>query len=124
MKWIVISARIILGLLYLMATAMFFLKLGGNQPLPEGDAGSFSMALVNTGTMTVIKILELIGAVMLLSGQYVRLATVILFPISINILLFHTLMAPVTPLALAVFVLNAFLLFNYKEDYKVILKRQ
>ena len=44
--------------------------------------------------MTTVKVFELVCAVAFLSGKFVPLASVVIFPITLNILLFHTFLAP------------------------------
>jgi putative oxidoreductase len=123
MKWIAIAARVVLGLLYLASAIMFFLKAFDAPPM-EGDAGNFSTAMMNSGFMTVIKVIEIIGGILLLSGQFVRFAAVWIFPVTVGILFFHVLMAPDALLVPLVMVfLNAFLFVYYYDDYKVLLKR-
>ena len=71
---------------------MQFIPIPGQ---PEGSHGSsFMGAIFATKFLTVVKVLELVAAVLLLSGRYVNLALVLLGPIIVNIALFHILVAP------------------------------
>ena len=51
-------------------------------------------AIFATKFLMLVKILQLISAVLLLSGRYVNLALTLLGPIIISIALFHILVAP------------------------------
>ena len=48
-------------------------------------------AIFGSGFLTFVKVLELVSAVLLLSGRYINLALTLLGPIVVNILLFHVL---------------------------------
>ena len=48
-------------------------------------------AIYGSGFLTLVKVLELLSAVLLLSGRYVNLALTLLGPIVVNILLFHVM---------------------------------
>ena len=48
-------------------------------------------AIYLTPFLTVVKVLELIGALLLLSGRFVNLGLTLLGPIVVNILMFHVL---------------------------------
>jgi uncharacterized membrane protein YphA (DoxX/SURF4 family) len=123
MKWIAIAARILLGGLYLMSSVMFFFKLV-DMPLQQGHAGNFLSALAATNYLTVIKVIEVIGAILLLSGQFTRFATLWILPVTLNVFLFHVLMDPANAaVSVIMLVLNLFLVWFYKDDYKVLLKR-
>src|SRR5947209_4226713 len=77
-------------------------------PPPEGIAGQFMGALYASHYLWVIFAAQVISAVLLLVNRYVPLAVAVLGPVIVNILVFHTLMAPSgLPLALFVTVLWA-----------------
>jgi len=44
--------------------------------------------------MPLLKVTELLCGLAFISGRFVPLATVVIFPITLNILLFHTFLAP------------------------------
>lgn len=124
MKWIAIIGRTLLGLLYLFAVLNFVFHFG-EAPKLSGDAAGFAGAMMNSGFMWVVKVIEFIAAILLLSGQYVRLAALLALPITINILLFHALLVQ-SGLAIpsGMLLINVYLFYYYYEDFKVALKRQ
>jgi len=70
-------------------------------PPQTGLAGQYFGVLSISHYMVPVFLLQVVGGVLLLAGQYVPLALLLLGPIVANILLFHSLMAPSgLPLAL------------------------
>jgi uncharacterized membrane protein YphA (DoxX/SURF4 family) len=95
MKHVFTAARILLGLIFLVFSLNYWLQFLPIPGQPEGSHGAnFMGAIFATKFLTVVKVLELVAAVLLLSGRYVNLALVLLGPIIVNIALFHILVAP------------------------------
>lgn len=117
-------ARLGLGIIFLGASVN---GLAGLVPFSyEGVAASFMNSLVESGFLTVVKMLELIAALLLLMNRYVPLALTILAPIIVNILLFHVFMSPDALLGLAVLnvVLLLQLLWVYRKAFAALLRYQ
>lgn len=92
MKHIPTISRYLLGLLFLVFGLNFWLRfIDVPQPEPESLAANFMGALYASGFLTVVKILEVGGAVLLLSGRFVNLALAFLGPIVVVIALYHFL---------------------------------
>ena len=73
--------------------------------------------------MTTVKLVEFICAIAFLSGRFVPLATVVIFPITVNILLFHAFLEPSgLPVALLLMIGNFFLAWFYRDRYKSLFK--
>lgn len=81
-------AGVLLGLLFLMAGGTFFFA---ELPLPpEGTpARQFFDLFVSTGYLHMVKVLELIGAVLVAVPRTRNLGLLVLGPILVNILAFH-----------------------------------
>jgi len=95
MKHVFTAARILLGLIFLVFSLNYWLQFIPIPGQPEGSHGaSFMGAIFMTKFLTVVKVLELVGGVLLLSGRYVNLGLTLLGPIIISIALFHLLVAP------------------------------
>ena len=114
----------LLGLLFVMASLVVLLKLG---PTPPADsaAGMFMGALVPTGYMTFVKVLELIGGILVAIPRTRNFGLLVLGPIIVNILAFHIFIthgaslketAPLVTTAL-VAVLAAFLLWSGRKAF-------
>ena len=98
MKIAVLIARILLGLLFLVAGAMkfyFAATTGGPPPPPmPGLAGQFTDIMFKSHYIMVVCAFEVIAGVLLLVNRYVRLALVIVAALLVNILTYHATMYP------------------------------
>src|SRR6266852_8071356 len=107
-------ARFLLGLIFLVFGLNGFLHFIPAPP-PTGVAGQFVEALVASGYVHVIFLIQVVPAVLLLVNQYVPLALTLLGPVIVNILCFHAFMAPSgLPLALVVAILWIVVYFNHR----------
>ena len=90
MKIATIIVRVLLGAMMLFASISYFFKLGPEQPAPTGDLATLMAGfMASKYIFPVAKAIELLAGLMLVSGKFVRLGTIILLPISINIFLIH-----------------------------------
>jgi len=100
MKIATLIARILLGLLFLVMGLNGFLQFIPMPP-PTGLAGQYFTVMFVSHYMVLVFLLQVIGGALLLANRFVPLALILLGPILVNILLFHSLMAPAgLPLAL------------------------
>jgi putative oxidoreductase len=93
MKIAVLIARILLGLLFLVFGLNGFLHFIPMPP-PPGLAGQYMGALFVSHYLVVVFLLQVVGGALLLAGRYVPLGLLLLGPVLVNIVLFHSLMAP------------------------------
>jgi putative oxidoreductase len=93
MRIAVLISRILLGLVFVVFGLNGFLNFL-HAPMPTGAAGQYMAALASTHYIHVIFLVQLVGGLLLLSGQFIPLALVLLGPVIVNILLFHATMAP------------------------------
>ena len=70
-------------------------------------------AMVPTRYLTVVKVLELVGGVLLLSGILVPVGITILTPVIVNIFLFESLIAKQPGPGIVLTLLIAFLIYGY-----------
>ncbi len=119
MKITTIIVRILLGALMLFASISYFFNLG-EQPKPTGD-----MATVMGGFMAtkylfpLVKIIELLAGINLVTGKFIKLTLLVLLPISVNIFLIHAFLSPKDlPIALFVILANLFLIYRNWSSYK------
>lgn len=119
---VVTATRIILGLVFFVFGLNGFLQFLPMPPPPERAAG-FIGALAATGYMfPVIKGVEVIAGLMLLSNRFVPLALTLLAPIVVNIVLFHTVLTPVSPLAIVILALEIGLAWAYRDAFRGVLQ--
>jgi putative oxidoreductase len=122
MKIAAIIIRILMGAMFVFSSVSFLFKL---MPQPEltGDVKTFMDGMTaSVYLMTTVKIVELICGIAFITGFFVPLATVVIFPITLNILLFHVFLGPETILvALLLMLGNLFLAYYYRDKYKPML---
>jgi putative oxidoreductase len=91
-KWLPIVAGIVLGLLFLMASVMFFLNLGPKPTFPEGSPIShFFAAFGPTGYLKFVKVFELIGGLLVMIPRLRNFGLLLLGPVIVNIVAYHML---------------------------------
>ncbi len=121
MKIAEIVIRTLMGLLFAFSSLAYFFNW---MPEPEitGPLKVFNDGMMASGyLMTLVKSLELICAVLLLSGFFVPLAALLLSPILVNIFFVHVFLAPEgIPVAVALGLGNLFLGYRYLPVFKPI----
>ena len=95
MKITVLISRLILGFLYLVFGLDYFLHFIPYQPLHTGVTGAFVAGLKGVGYFyPMIKTIQILTGLSLLLNRYPAFSAVVVFPISLNVLLFHTILVP------------------------------
>eukprot|EP01047_Picozoa_sp_COSAG01_P021929 COSAG01_NODE_1288_length_10887_cov_324.284761_4_plen_128_part_00 len=124
-KNIKIASRLLLGLIFFVFGSNGFLEFF---PVVDGlnpKALSFITSLQNVYLFKLIKSLEIICGILLLSGQFIPLALTCLAPIILNILLFHIFLEPGEILiASAITLLEIILILCHFENFKNLLSRK
>lgn len=125
MKIAMIIVRTLMGLLFLFASVSYFLMIMGVFPMPplEGPMKTYNEGLAASGYFfMLLKITELVCAILLLTGRFVPLALIVLSPIIINIFFVH-LFLDRTGLPVAIFLIaaNMFLAYCYRDAFKPLL---
>jgi putative oxidoreductase len=118
MKIAVIIVRILMGLMFLFSSIVVLFNLVP-QPELKGDVKLFMEGIKATGyLLTLIKVTELVCGAAFLAGRFVPLATVVIFPITLNILFWHAFRAPEGLLIAILLMLgNLFLAYAYRKNY-------
>ena len=114
--------RILLGVFVLIFGINKFLNF---LPAPEGmsaDAATYFGALINSKTMVLVAIVEIVAGLALILNKFGALMALILMSVSVNAVLFHAVLDPgnIAP-ALALLALNVVALMGYKNKYKNLL---
>jgi uncharacterized membrane protein YphA (DoxX/SURF4 family) len=123
MKVATIIARVLLGLMFVVFGSNAFLHFIPIPPLPPTPAGNFLSALFVSHYIYAIALFQVIGGLLLLIGRFVPLGLVFLFPVIVNIDLFHIFMDHSgLPMAALVSLLALFLLWRYREAFAGILR--
>lgn len=122
MKIAATIVRILMGLLFLVSVLNFFFPFMPAPPMGDG-AKTFIIGLSASGyLMPLVKIVELLCAIAFITGRFVPLAAVVIFPITLNIVLFHATLAPQN-MGIQIFLLlgNLFLAYYYRKNYESLL---
>ena len=121
MRYVILGARIIEGLIFL------FFGLNGllhffNPPLPTGDALTWFGIMAAHQWINFIAVVQLIGGLLLLVGRFVPLALTLLAPVIVNILLYHALLWPHgSGFAILVLIIQLFLMAVYWRSFAPLL---
>jgi putative oxidoreductase len=122
MKTAALIARILLGLIFVVFGLNFFFPqvLHLAQPPMSKEAAAFAGGLGGSGYFfQYMKVIEIISGLFLLLNRYTAFFLLVLLPISVNVFLFHSILAPAgVPLGVAVILLNVFLCIGYIKYYK------
>ncbi len=123
MKIATIVVRILIGALLLFGSVAYFLKLFP-EPTLTGNLKTFNEGLAASGyLMTLVKGLELLCGLAFISGKFIRLANLVLLPISVNIVMVHLCLDLANIGAGAfLFIGNLFMIYRNWESYKEVVK--
>src|SRR5437879_3502610 len=95
MKIVVLIVRTLLGLVFLVFGLTFFFHFIPQPPPPAGKAGAFEGGLFGAGYFfPFLKVIESVSGLFLIINRYTALFILILFPVIVNIFLFHSFLVP------------------------------
>jgi putative oxidoreductase len=117
MRIVVLIARLLLGLVFVVFGLNGFLNFLSMGPMPSGLAGQFMGALVQSHYFWVVAALQVAGGALLLVNRYVPLGLVLLGPVIVNILLYHLFMHPEGMLMAIVVTILWFMVFYWHRRY-------
>jgi putative oxidoreductase len=121
-------ASILLGLIYLFFGLNFFFHFLQAVPAdPSSKAGIFLAGLFSSGYFFIfLKTLEVLCGILFIADWFVPLVLILVSPISVNIFLFHVILAPAAPalfISFLIIILNIYLAWAYRHVYAPLLKR-
>ena len=115
MKWVVLVVRVLVGLQFVFAGVAHFAKLPMGDPPSDENALKFVGSMVATHYFDAVKVLEIVGGLLLLSGRLTPLGLVVIVPITVNIafwdIFIMKLGAP--PVGLILLVLEGLVMWGY-----------
>lgn len=126
MKIAIIVVRVLLAGMYLFASIPFFLKImPGEMPAMSAAQTTFMTGLTaSVYLMPLIKGTELISGILLLIGRTAPLGALLIFPVTLNIFLYHAFLGPKElPIVGVMLIFNVFLFFAYRQKYLPILSK-
>lgn len=123
MQNVVTGVRLIYGLMWTVFGLNFFLHFLKNPAMSEAGQ-AFAGAIGATGYLfPLIKVVEVTGGLLLLSGFFVPLSLVLLAPILVGIFTLHVFLNPAgIPTAVVLLAMQVFLMFHHRHAYAGILK--
>jgi putative oxidoreductase len=120
MKYAIIIVRFLLGLLFAVFGSNAFLHFIPMPPM-QGLPGDFIGALIQSGYIYPIAILQVLGGLLLLSGRFVPLGLTLLGPVILNIVLYHIFLdRNGLPMAIVISILALFLLWAHRDKFPAI----
>lgn len=119
MYWAVLVARVLVGLPFFVFGLNHFLQFMPMSPPPDlpENAVKFTTALFESHYLDVVKVLEVVGGAILLSGRFVPLGVTILTPVAVNILLTEVLLMHQPGIGVALVALCVFLVWAYRSHF-------
>jgi putative oxidoreductase len=122
MKTTTAICRALLGFLYLVFGLDYFFHFIPYEPNHTGKVAAFKAGLVGIGYFyPMIKSIQVVGGLSLLVNRYAPFSAVVVFPISVNVFLYHTILVPSGWLmGVLLIVPNLFLGFAYWNCYRSI----
>jgi len=125
MKIAVIVIRVLLAAMYLFASVSYFLNLMPKEPEMSAAQTSFMTGIMaSVYLMPLIKVTELIGGILLLINRTAPLAVLVIFPVTLNIFLYHAFLGPKDlPMVGVMLIFNLFLFYAYRAKYLPIVSK-
>ncbi|MES2598071.1 MAG: hypothetical protein V4662_22245 [Verrucomicrobiota bacterium] len=124
MKIAAIIAGILLGGLFIMSASVVLFNLAPMPEIPKDTPPYYFMAAVGpTGYMTMVKIVELLGGLMVLIPKTRNIGLLFLGPVIVNILAYHQFVQKdgiLQPALLGIVALSLFLLWVERARWKAL----
>jgi uncharacterized membrane protein YphA (DoxX/SURF4 family) len=122
-KYLPTAGRLFLGLVFTVFGLNFFLHFLPTPAPPPGAAAFAGALFASVYLFPLLKTIEVVAGLLLLTGRFVPLSLAVLAPIIVNIVGFHLFLAPSgTPLALAVLAAELYLAWTYRAAFAPMLR--
>jgi uncharacterized membrane protein YphA (DoxX/SURF4 family) len=125
MRIVATIARLLLGALFVFAGANHLFNFLPKSPMPPGVAGQFLGAIISTGYLDIVGVLEVAAGLLVLINRFVPLALAVLGPIIVNIFIVNLLMAPkALPIAILVTILWVLAAYRVRSAFLPLLQQR
>lgn len=123
MKIATVIVRVLMGLLFLFSSITYLFDLIQPPPL-TGALKTFNEGMeASVYLLPTVKVVELLCGLAFVIGRFVPLATVVIAPIIVNIVLVNVFLAPEgLPIAAFLVLANGFLAWRHREAYRPLLR--
>uniref|UniRef100_UPI0040487463 DoxX family protein n=1 Tax=Roseivirga sp. TaxID=1964215 RepID=UPI0040487463 len=115
---------VLFGLMFINAGLnKFFNYMPVPEDMPENLVNMMGAMMEISWLMPLIAIAEILGGILFLFPKYRPLGAIVIFPVMVGIMLTHILDAPSgMPIALALLVINLWVIFENREKYMHMIK--
>ena len=120
MAWAITVLRILVGAAFFMSGLNGFVPLF-DTPQQDGKAAQFLSILGSSGYINVVKVLELSGGLLLLTGRLAPLGITLLMPVAVNIMLFEIFLVQGPGPGMVLTALLVLLIVGYYPYFKSVL---
>jgi putative oxidoreductase len=125
-KYLPCIAGVLLGLCYLAASVPVLFNLFTPPPMPEGTpAAHFMAAFGPTGYIKFVKMFEFIGGIVVMIPRLRNIGLLLLGPVIVNIIAFHTLVDDpkhlINPMVIIIVVCALYLLWDGRRKFASLL---
>jgi uncharacterized membrane protein YphA (DoxX/SURF4 family) len=117
MSWAALVARVLVGLPFFVFGLNHWLKFITMQPEFPDPALKYIGAIGPTPYMDVVKALEVVGGLLVLSGRLAPLGLVLVTPVAVNIALFDLFLVGQPALGVVLTALCLFLIVAYRRYF-------
>lgn len=118
MKIAMIIVRTLMGLFLLFASVSYFFNLMKAPALMPEEVITYNKGIAVAHILTIVKSIELLCGLLLVIGRFATLATIMIFPITVNIVLFHAYADPANiGGGIVLLVFNLFMAYYYRKNY-------
>ncbi|MFD0766549.1 DoxX family protein [Mucilaginibacter lutimaris] len=118
MKIAMIIVRTLMGLFLLFASVSYFFNLVKAPAVMPEPVITYNKGIAVAHILTIVKSIELICGLLLVIGRFATLATILIFPITVNIVLFHAYADPANiGGGILLLVFNLFMAYYYRKNY-------
>lgn len=122
MKWLALALRILVGLPMVVFGVVYFAgKLTPPPGVPE-LAVQLMGILESSGWMKIVKAIEVVGGLLLLTNRFVPFALLILTPVTVNIAIWDALIMKYSmpPVGTILLVFEIVLIYLYLPNYRAL----
>lgn len=124
MQYLPTIARILLGLYFLIFGLNGFFHFLPQPPMPDEAGKAIGAIFTPTYQMPLVKAIEVLGGLALLSNRFVGLALILLAVITVQILLFHLTYTGIggSAIQLVFAAILVYVMTNYKDRFEGLLR--